>query len=192
MEGKQIKNKIRNLLKKDYPYQSLQELIAEIIIRTSDNHSDSIHTRYDKAIKVILGEPSIPKKRGKDDEEYLYLIAAHVHNNGIEKAWSTCEEYAHYIHIKDYIPFKTKRPRKPKEERIKGQSIEDDDQLTAFQEREIKTTTQRLSDKLKDNLQYYLDNYHSYFVGQNIKDEDFLADEIFSKRLFKLWRDKYQ
>lgn len=55
MPGKE--QEIENLIRNDYPLPILQEMIAEIVIRTDKNHEAAIEKRFNAILKAMFGKP---------------------------------------------------------------------------------------------------------------------------------------
>lgn len=113
MDQKEKNKKIKILMRKDYPFPFLQDLILEILISTRQYNGRALSSRYEKALKVIFGKPRNPKKCSddhrdtQDAEHALYLMSWYKFKN--KKTMSktaACEEIARRrILGKSYDPF---------------------------------------------------------------------------------------
>lgn len=101
MDQQKKNKKINGLMREDYPFPFFQDLIAEIVIATSQYDKRALSIRYEQALKAILGKPKRPQTAsdGHRDEDDAFRAAALINSgktpNG-EKISKTkaCEEIA--------------------------------------------------------------------------------------------------
>lgn len=67
---------VKSLIRDDYAYPDIQELLIEIILKTTDINNSGVKGRRDLAFKAVLGAPDSERKRSlkrlkKLDEHYF-------------------------------------------------------------------------------------------------------------------------
>lgn len=94
---------IKRLLRPDYSFPVLQELLAEILYETQKFNKRDIEKRYDDLLRIVLGSPQkkLKHKGYIDDEPLLSRAAIMVLSYKLSEG-QACEEIAKQAIISGY------------------------------------------------------------------------------------------
>ena len=180
------KTEIERLIREDYGFPVLQELLAEIIYETRKYNKDGLDERYTTLLQVLLGEPkkSIKKAGYKNDDDLLARAAIMTQcfkttdkKTGKRRFLNeseACWEIARLVLIKGY-KFQSGTPS----------------QMDEYGYQEVKSTKKRLLSKLEGNVNFYA-NKHKGDVTEDMLYEDNILNEVqLVRSLFPNWENKY-
>jgi hypothetical protein len=169
---------IHKLVREDYGYEfvALQELIAEMVIKTQKYNKLDVKERYNKIISLLLGQPrkKIEKKGSKDDRDDLGRIAALCKEKGLSIGEAAAEvARQHYI---------------------KGYKIGDGfpKEISHYDRAEILSHAKRVTTKIQENEI----DLHDQQFKERLKEEIEMLSNIerdvsLAKSLFSEWLERY-
>lgn len=181
------KQEIEILIKKEYGYPILQELLAEFIYETRSMHTQSMEKRYNAVIKALIGSPRKEvKKAGYRDDTKLLARAAVMTTSCLKKnlkpnekrrfltASEACEEVARMDCLKKY-KFQGCLPANLDE----GDSAK------------IRATKTRLLGKLEGKVDYYAREHFKHGTEQAHAWEEAMDEIEYLEGLIPNWMKRY-
>lgn len=162
---------IKRLLRPDYGFPILQELLAELLYETKKLNKQDIDKRYDDLLRIVFGSPrkKILNEGYKDDDALLARAAIMVGAYKLSEG-QACEEIAKLELIKDY------------RFRNKIKTALNDAQL-----QEVASLKKRLQRKLKGKVAVYA-RMHATHIHEAIAYEETHDKEL---RLVRDWLQRY-
>lgn len=183
-----VEDRIHSLLRDDYDFQLIQELLAELVLKTQSPQMGSPESRFASVMETLFGAPQKKKYLGVADDEELLMYVAHLVVQSKRALKTACLIVAKMDCIADYRP-----PYKNLREWISRPALKD--KMYAEQSDTIYRSVEALQKRLyrkskKIDIDEYAKKYSNRMIKKSLRDCGIRLDDDEAQKLIAHWLER--